>query len=84
MLPPPARAADTVEHTMAKQTLEIGGMSCGHCLMAVKRALGSLDGVTIEEVRIGKATVDFDESRVEKDAIAEAIRDAGYTVLATL
>lgn len=69
---------------MAKQTLEIGGMTCGHCLRAVKQALESVEGVQLEEVRIGKATVDYDETKVQKDAIAGAIRDAGYTVLATL
>ncbi|MBX3173960.1 MAG: heavy-metal-associated domain-containing protein [Gemmatimonadaceae bacterium] len=69
---------------MAKETLEIGGMTCGHCLRTVKNALESIDGVSLEEVRIGKATVDYDETKVRKDAIAEAIRDAGYTVLATL
>lgn len=68
---------------MAKQTLEIGGMSCGHCLQAVKTALSEIEGVTLEDVRIGKATVDYDETKVNQDAIAEAIRDAGYTVLAT-
>lgn len=69
---------------MAKQTLEIGGMTCGHCLMSVKNALSEIEGVTLEDVRIGKATVDYDETKVAPDAIADAIRDAGYTVLASL
>lgn len=67
-----------------RQTVEIGGMSCGHCVKAVKDALAELDGVTTEEVRIGRATVSFDESTIPADSIAEKIRDAGYTVLATL
>lgn len=67
-----------------RQTLEIGGMSCGHCVKAVKDALAELDGVTAEEVRIGRATVSFDASTIPSESIAEKIRDAGYTVLATL
>ena len=38
---------------MKEQTVEIGGMSCGHCLRSVKDALTELEGVTLEEVRIG-------------------------------
>jgi copper chaperone len=68
---------------MKEQTLEVGGMSCGHCLMTVKNALAELTGVTTEEVRIGKVRVSYDESAVNSDVIAEAIRDAGYTVLST-
>lgn len=67
-----------------KQTIEIGGMSCGHCVKAVKDALAEMDGVTTEEVRIGRATVEFDPAQVPAGSIAERIRDAGYTVLATL
>jgi copper chaperone CopZ len=37
------------------QTLEIGGMSCGHCLRAVRDALSEMPSVTLAEVRIGKA-----------------------------
>jgi copper ion binding protein len=67
---------------MTTQTLDIGGMSCGHCLRAVKDALSEMPGVTLNEVRIGKAVVTFDETTVQAEAIAEAVRDAGYDVLA--
>ena len=68
---------------MTKQTLEIGGMTCGHCLRSVQQALNSLEGVTLDELRIGRAQVTFDEAKVSADAVAEAVRDAGYEVLAT-
>lgn len=68
---------------MTTQTLEIGGMTCGHCLRTVKDTLTELAGVQLDEVRIGKATVTFDEAQVSVEAIAEAIRDAGYDVLST-
>lgn len=66
-----------------QHTIEIGGMTCGHCQGAVRAALASLDGVTVEAVRIGQARVTFDESSVTPEAIAEAVRDAGYDVLGT-
>ena len=40
-----------------RTTLSITGMTCGHCVMSVKRALGELEGVTVEQVAIGSATV---------------------------
>jgi copper chaperone len=64
------------------KTLDIGGMTCGHCLRMVKQALDGMAGVTLDELRIGKATVTFDEAQVTPEAIAEAVRDAGYDVLA--
>lgn len=67
---------------MTTQTLEIGGMTCGHCLRMVQQALASVDGVTLDDLRIGKAKVTFDETKVSADAVAEAVRDAGYEVLA--
>lgn len=68
---------------MTTQILKIGGMSCGHCVMSVRKALDGVDGVTVDEVKIGEATIRFDESAVQADAVAEAVRDAGYDVLAT-
>jgi|YelNatPaOPRAMG01_1025707.scaffolds.fasta_scaffold04093_8 copper chaperone CopZ len=61
-------------------TLGINGMSCAHCVRHVAQALQALEGVTVQEVRVGAATVKFDPSRVEMRAIAEAIERAGYSV----
>jgi len=58
---------------------EIEGMSCGHCVMAVKKALSNLK-VNVNEVVIGKAVVDFDVNDVKEDEIKAAIEDAGYVV----
>jgi copper chaperone len=64
------------------KTLEftIEGMSCGHCVMAVKKELSALDGVTVDEVVIGRAKVTADETKTGTDKLTEAITEAGYTV----
>jgi copper chaperone len=67
---------------MTRQTIEISGMSCHHCVMTVRNVLSHVEGVTVEEVRIGEAKVSFDESAVPSDVVAEAVRDAGYDVVA--
>ena len=63
---------------MRDLTLHIDGMSCGHCLNAVNRALAALPGVEIESVRIGRADLRYDEGTVEPSRIAEAVTGAGY------
>lgn len=65
---------------MATLELEISGMSCGHCVSAVRNALQELDGVDVKKVEIGAAMVDYDPSRSSPAAIESAIEDAGYQV----
>jgi copper chaperone len=63
---------------MEKLTLDIDGMSCGHCVGAVRRALEEIDGVQVESVRVGEAAVRYDPRTVTADAIASAIGEEGY------
>ncbi len=63
---------------MKAVTLHIEGMSCGHCLNAVNRALSALPGVTLDSVQMGRASVRYDETLVAPDTIREAVADAGY------
>jgi len=62
---------------MASLTLQIEGMSCGHCLNAVNKALSALDGVAIKEVQMGRAEVDFDPAKLDQETIVGAVADAG-------
>lgn len=59
---------------------KIEGMSCQHCVMAVKKEISKLN-VNNFDVKIGEAKVDFDESKVNTDEIRKAIVDAGYIVI---
>ena len=63
---------------MKRVNLEVGGMSCGHCVHAVREALGGVAGVQVEDVKIGTATVTFDEDQVAVGALIDAVPDAGY------
>ncbi|TAN41071.1 MAG: copper chaperone [Nitrospirae bacterium] len=58
--------------------LDIGGMSCGHCVMRVKKAVDALAGVLKSEVNVGSAVVQYDETKVKKEDIVAAIDKAGY------
>ena len=63
---------------MREATIYIEGMSCGHCLNAVNRALSALPGVSIEAVRIGRADVRYDETTTGPADLEAAVADAGY------
>lgn len=66
---------------MRQITLRIGGMSCDHCLRAVRGALTDIPGVEIDAVTIGSATVRFDPSKATVDRLVAAVTDIGYEVL---
>lgn len=66
---------------MQKLTIELGGMSCGHCVAAVRGALEGVDGVSVEEVRVGSARVSYDPTATTTEEITEAIREEGYEIL---
>ena len=60
-------------------TFEVQGMTCGHCEMAVKKAIARLDPEAKVEIdrSTGKVNVHSTKSREE---IAHAIADEGYQV----
>jgi copper chaperone CopZ len=60
-------------------TLTIEGMTCEHCVRAVKGALEKMPAVEVETVEIGSATVRYDPDRVDEEQMADAIADEGYT-----
>lgn len=63
---------------MRAVTLHIDGMSCGHCLNAVNKALGGVAGVEVESVRIGRAELRFDEAVTDPARIAAVVTAEGY------
>ena len=67
---------------MDRMTMSIDGMSCGHCVRAVTNALESVEGVEVEQVDLGTATVRFDPRTTSPARIAEAVEDEGYRVVA--
>jgi copper chaperone len=65
--------------TMEPLKLTIEGMSCEHCVRAVKNRLTATPGVTVDEVAIGSARLQYDPTRTNVDEIEDVIADEGYT-----
>lgn len=68
------------EVTMPLKSLEIAGMSCGHCVKAVTMALQDLPGVAVKDVKVGEAVIDADDHLVTAAELTAAIEEAGFTL----
>ncbi len=69
---------------MTEKTLNVEGMSCGHCKAAVEGELNKLSGVQRANADVEKGTVEvsYDEGTVTTEDLKGAIEEAGYTVAA--
>ncbi len=65
-----------------QKTLDVRGMTCGHCKMSVEGALKGLDGVEAVQVDLetGKVEVTYDEAKVSVEDMKNAVEDQGYDV----
>ena len=68
---------------MPISTFSVSGMTCEHCVRAVKQEVGDISGVTQVEVELGTpstVTVQSTEPISHLDVVA-AIDEAGYEVV---
>ena len=69
---------------LTKTTIDVSGMSCQHCVNAVKKATTALNGVAQTEVDLvgGEVTVSYDAQTVSLETIKAAITEEGFEVAA--
>jgi copper chaperone CopZ len=63
---------------MSTVTLHIEGMSCGHCLNAVNKALHAVPGAEVASVQIGRAVIQTGPDGPTAATLADAVTKAGY------
>lgn len=75
-----AGAATTGFAAVRTVTLSVPGMTCPACPITVKKALNKVPGVTRTEVNYEarKATVTFDDTRTNVQALVQASTHAGF------
>jgi copper chaperone len=68
---------------MATSAYTVTGMTCQHCVNSVQEEIGWIPGVSAVEVDLasGRVTVSS-EAAVDRDAVAAAVDEAGYTLAA--
>lgn len=81
-----AVSSTTVENAdFATARFSVDGMTCGGCVLATEMAIKRVEGVRSvnatydEEEGAGSATVEYDVERTDTEAIAAAVRRAGFT-----
>lgn len=66
---------------MATSRFRIEGMSCEHCVAAVDHEVRAVPGVTAVQVDLAHAAATVTASgAVDRAAVSEAVRAAGYAV----
>lgn len=68
---------------MEKTVLKVDGMSCQHCVEAITKAVGALDGVNEVKVDLSTKTVavTHDEAKAPLSKIKFEIEDQGYDII---
>lgn len=61
--------------------LKIQGMSCGHCVKAVKELIAEIEGINQVDVDLNSATakVEYNQAKVSLDSILDHINSSNYT-----
>ncbi|MFQ5429725.1 MAG: heavy-metal-associated domain-containing protein [Phycisphaerae bacterium] len=67
---------------MKRYRIDIGGMTCAHCVKTVTRALEDIEGVQDCGVDLDSSTADvtIDESHVNFARLVQAITTAGFLI----
>ncbi len=67
---------------MATKTYTVEEIHCGACEMAIRKALGRVDGVTDvqPDATTNQVTVVFDDARVDAETVASRLAAAGYPI----
>ncbi len=63
-------------------TLNVEGMSCGHCVKSIENSVTAISGVDNVQVHLENGTVDveFNKDVVAIEQITSTIEEQGYTV----
>jgi copper chaperone len=64
---------------VARIHLTIEGMTCEHCVRAVRNRLADTPGVQVEQVEVGSAVITLDPTATTIELVEDAIADEGYT-----
>lgn len=65
-----------------QKTYSVPEVHCAHCVAAINRELGQIEGVAVMEVDLNAKTVTVEMAEIVTDEqIAEALYEAGFDVV---
>ncbi len=68
--------------SLRSDTIEVSGIRCERCVLRLGSALGELDGLEAANANLmGQVTLTWDDERVGKDEIVDAMARAGFRPL---
>jgi copper chaperone CopZ len=67
---------------MTTRTYTVEGMTCGHCVSAVTGEVTKVPGVSDVAVDLAAKTVTVTGDDIDDAAVAAAVDEAGYTLVA--
>ena len=67
---------------MTTITVKAPDISCGNCVAHVEKDIRALEGVSAVKAEVDSklVTITYDEARLSRDQIAEAMDEAGYPI----
>ncbi len=61
-------------------SLNVPGMTCGHCESAIRKEVGAISGVTSIDVNLETKIVVVNGDNLDREAVVAAIDEAGFDV----
>ncbi|WP_420753567.1 heavy-metal-associated domain-containing protein [Rhodococcus sp. O3] len=66
-----------------QNTYRVEGMTCGHCVSAVREEISAIPGVSEVDVNLETGTVVVtSDTELDPQAVADAVDEAGYALVA--
>ena len=66
---------------MKKEVLHVEGMSCDHCVRAIKEALDRIYVHARVDLDLKTVSIEYDEMQVNRKQINKVIEDQGYNIV---
>ena len=68
------------EDTLETRAFTVEGMTCAHCVLAVREEVSEVPGVSAVDVDLPAGRLTVSGERVDENAVRAAVTEAGYEV----
>ena len=63
-----------------RQMFSVTGMTCEHCVAAVREEVGALPGISGVSIDLASGALVVSASNLDRDAVRGAVEEAGYSL----